>query len=99
MHTSPTYAIKGSQGRTKGLAEHLRDDTMTTATAELTTEQIETVWAEARKARNFSLQQACRTMMESFSSKRVVSLMHYGIDLQDEVEEARRDIVQHLVVA
>jgi hypothetical protein len=72
---------------------------MTTATAELTTEQIETVWAEARKARNFSLQQACRTMIESFSSKRVVSLMHYGIDLQDEVEEARRDIVQHLAIA
>ena len=72
---------------------------MTTTTAELTTEQIETVWAEARKARNFSLQQACRTMMESFNNKRVVSLMHYGIDLRDEVEEARRDIVQHLAVA
>jgi len=72
---------------------------MTTTTAELTTEQIETVWAEARKARNFSLQQACRTMMESFNNKRVVLLMHYGIDLQDEVEEARRNIVQHLVAA
>jgi hypothetical protein len=38
-------------------------------------------------------------MMESFNSKRVVSLMYYGIDLQDEVEEARRDIVQHLAAA
>jgi hypothetical protein len=72
---------------------------MTTATAELTTEQIETVWAEARKARNFSLQQACRTMMESFNNKRVVLLTHYGIDLQDEVEEARRNIIQHLAAA
>ena len=69
---------------------------MTTATAELTTEQIETVWTEARKARNFSLQQACRTMMESFNSARTVSLVYYNIDFQKEVEEARRDIAQHL---
>ncbi len=26
MHTSKTYAIRVPQGRTKGLAEHLRDD-------------------------------------------------------------------------